>query len=559
MTDIDFIKQKNKATSAKVGKTRYGVEYTNPDKSHRSLKEWFSGFSKKRKHTATAVPPVAPQQPGSRLNGTGLSSPNLTAQPQAKPEITPIPGARSVTTMPATNQPTVAPNTSGSLAPALAPLTRTSSSSLTSSSSSVTLPPSVPSPSSAVKSAAHPVAEIAPAITPIKPPSPVASTLAMPADKTMLLKVRPAVKQTNRSTVTALRVIPTPPPPPPPPPVHIAPLSRPQSQPQPAVLTPLPASLKTPPTVHVPSAPVSVTPHPSVTTQKSTETKVALDRVLPTPPAPPLHGLPVKAAVQGVPAMRHSTVSTKEKSGTASVSPALSAVVHAPTEASGDDIQAHIQTHNVSAYTGATTNPNRPVETALHINLLPQLSTALTPVIGKVQQVVNTILLGGIIIGVAYLAILGYQTYYFIRTNVNLTQVDSLENQILAYRSLQEQVNATADQLTTINTLLSEHRYWTNIFALLEHYTLPNVYYTLVNADANGTVTLQAATTDYASVSHQIEVFRRANRFIQQVDVSTATSGGSEQSTTTGIVTFNLTLQINPEVLHYHYDGYFKD
>lgn len=495
MTDIDFIKQKNKSTSAKTSQAKYGVEYTNPHKSHRSLKEWFKGFGTKRKHIAAAVPPPAPQ-PGVHVGNKSLSSVAVTAQPHAKPEAAVVPAApldsRSVTTMPVAKSTSVSA-TAGTLAPALAPLTRAAVVAAATQAQPIQLRsmpvlPNIPPPTAASKFKISPVISVTPA-----------SGLVMPADKTMLLKVQPGTQQAGVSPVTALRVIPTPPIPPTPPKPLLA--------------------------------------------------KVTQVRVLPKVPTAPLQGLP-------------ATIKQENKVKTVV---AATTKTHAQVEVNTNEIQVH----NVSEYSGATTNPQRPAETALHINLIPQLNTVLTPLLGKVQYIVNTLLFSGIVIVVGYLGIIGYQSYYFIRTNSTVTKISALEDQILTYRSLQDQVHATAEQLTTMNALLSEHRYWTNIFALLEEYTLPNVYYTVVNADASGVVTLQASTSDYASVSHQIEVFKRADRFIQQVNVVTATGGSN--STTTGIpasslvsgtadvITFNITLQIKPEVLQYHYDGYFKN
>lgn len=496
MTDIDFIKQKTKSASTKRGKMNYGVEYTHPNKTHRSFKEWLSGFSKKRKHSAVAVPSAPARQSINASHFDAVEKKDAVVQPQAKPQVVPVAPMRPVTTMPVM---ATAPKNNSvdekKLAPALAPLKK---------SIPTTAVPTVTAP--AVTFSASPTTPAAPVkmkevASPTSTPS-----LTTPADKTVLFKVQSAPTRNSMPTVTALRVIPTPPSPP---------------------LPPLP-----------------IVPAP---------------RSLPTPPASPLHGLPATTQLgskEPAPPLSHPTkVALSSK-------PSKTQATHAPKNSVGDE---NIQAHNVSQHGGVTTNPDKSIESFLRINLLPQLGASLTPIINKVQQLGNTVLAGCLVVGFVYLGVLGYQTYYFVRTTANLKKVDALENTILGYRSLQAEVNETSAQLTTINTLLDGHHYWTNIFTLLETYTLPNVYYTSVNADGSGTVTLQAVTSDYGSVSHQIEVFKKASRFIQGVEVSTAsnTSSGDEKKSsstgTAGLVTFNISLKLNPEVLQYHYAGYFKD
>ncbi len=513
MADIDFIKQKNKVNPGKDGKVHYGVEYTNPTKEHRSLKQWWQSLSNKKKHSSTTVP-TAPQSSVRTAALRARSKPVVQANNKVT-SVMPVQSQFKQSSTTATNN-SKAVTTSPVLAPALNALNQ---------SKVITQPVISVNP---VQSASTVSAQSAVKMAPILPTSP---------DQTVLLTVKQSVPQVksgqlstttmSKPVVTALRVIPTPPTPP--------------SHTMPAV--PAVSAIQQPPVkLSPPVAPVMPIVKPA-------------SQVVPVVPTVPLQGLPTAPAIKTVVSPLASP-QPKDKP----IQPTKTVVLPA-----GD-----IQAHNVSQYTGVTTNPNPPAAGVLHINLLPQLSTALTPVFGKIQQLLNTILGSLIVVGVIYLGVLGYQTYYFIRTDTNLTVIAGLDQAIIGYQSLQDQVNATAKQLSTISTLLQQHRYWTNVFLVLEQYTLPNVYYSLVNADANGAVTLQAVTTDYASVSHQIAVFKQANRYINQVQVATASgadisasNGNSNNaiSTTssTGLITFNITLQLNPEVLNYHYAGYFQD
>ncbi|MFA5995116.1 MAG: hypothetical protein WCW27_03555 [Patescibacteria group bacterium] len=509
MSDINFVKQSGNNNSATTKPKHYAVEYTTPNQSKRSLRGWLDWFKGKRKHVVSAATPVVPVKLMSPLPASNAPASNQ-AQAQAKPEITPIQTANNTLTQ-ANVMPVhdiVIEKTATKLAPSLQPLTKTT----------VNQP--------IINQASQPVVTTTPAISIIPKIQSVPINVVKKPEKTVLMKIKPAPHSVTTQTITALRVIPAPP---------------------------------APPTIIASKIPVPV-PMP----------KPVAIKTLPPAPLAPLKGVPAslrtvsnKATATVIQNNNQSKLSDKN-------SDKVDKTVLKPAVAQKTQL-GDVRAQNVAEFAGQTTNPDKVSANLLHINLLPHFRITLTPLVHKIQQLINTGLLAVVSLAVGYLLLLGYQTYYVLRTNANLEQITALETNIVAYQPLQQNINNLTNQITTVNQALEQHHYWTNIFTILEQYTLPNVYFTLVNADEKGVVTLQAVTSDYASISHQLAVFKQADKYIQSVQVVTATSGVESAVTKTtaatvpvtpvvnnGVVTFNISLQLNPEVLTFYHNGYFK-
>lgn len=133
------------------------------------------------------------------------------------------------------------------------------------------------------------------------------------------------------------------------------------------------------------------------------------------------------------------------------------------------------------------------------------------------------------------------------------------------YRGLLEQVRQTKDSTDTIQLLLDKHVYWKMIFTKLETYTIPEVYYTTMTADSNGSLTLSAVGKDYLAAIKQLKVYEQATDFITGViisnptPVSAASATASESTTPTstnvpagqGPVQFTIELKVLPTIFYY--------
>ncbi|MFA5052320.1 MAG: hypothetical protein WC544_04675, partial [Patescibacteria group bacterium] len=114
-------------------------------------------------------------------------------------------------------------------------------------------------------------------------------------------------------------------------------------------------------------------------------------------------------------------------------------------------------------------------------------------------------------------------TYY---SNVSVTisdmngQIESNRIEINGYQKLQAEVRDFNQKISTIQTLLTKHVYWSQIFNKLEHYTVPEVYLTGMTADVNGSVSLSVIGENYESAVKQLEVFKRASDFVSKVTVT---------------------------------------
>lgn len=104
--------------------------------------------------------------------------------------------------------------------------------------------------------------------------------------------------------------------------------------------------------------------------------------------------------------------------------------------------------------------------------------------------------------------------------NNELTQVNKL---IANYASGKEAAQSLQKQLTTVDGLIEEHVYWTLILQQLEGSTIPDVYYTSLNADITlNKLHLRAIAKDYATAARQIRALERSPEFVKSVLVGEA-------------------------------------
>lgn len=227
----------------------------------------------------------------------------------------------------------------------------------------------------------------------------------------------------------------------------------------------------------------------------------------------------------------------------------------------------HVIAQHVENLSGEHTNPKRLEAAPFTVDLLPShLVQKLHPT-SPITRLLNTALVTLVVVGAIYGGLVGYESYYLLQTKDLQTQLTTLDQNIQQYRVLQTSIDTDNKKLQAINDLLAKHIYWTQFFDQLEQYTLPNVQYTNFSGNTTGTITLQALTTDYAAVSHQIAVLKNADDFIESVSASSATlqalesanKESSKESLTaqaTPQVSFSMSIKVRPEIFYRHsYDN----
>lgn len=247
------------------------------------------------------------------------------------------------------------------------------------------------------------------------------------------------------------------------------------------------------------------------------------------------------------------------------------ASAHSQKRLDDDEIVAR----NVSHLRGEQTNPEPLPSSDFMVNLLPMdLFNAMNPMV-RIAGLIKTALVTVVCMGVVYGVILGYQSYYLWQTRANQLEIERTDRDILKYQDLQISLTETSDTLTDVSTILGQHVYWSNILTLLEQYTLPNVYFSSLSASTTGQITVQAITSDFASVTKQVETLRQARSVINPsalvfsgVQVDTVSRNAitlkedEKTKTNTNVATtvepdkadvtaFTLSFKVDPSLLNY--------
>ncbi|MBI2984282.1 MAG: hypothetical protein HYY50_01525 [Candidatus Kerfeldbacteria bacterium] len=190
-----------------------------------------------------------------------------------------------------------------------------------------------------------------------------------------------------------------------------------------------------------------------------------------------------------------------------------------------------------------------PEEEGLGVNLLAEeLFTTVKPRERLIQLGVWTA--GAVVlVGLAYVGLALAERSVSQSINSTRQELRQVESDVAALQDDQRQIMATTKKVAAIRSLIENHTRWTNFFAKLEAYTLPEVFYgTNFSGDINGQLTLSARTDSYENLAKQYLVFTAAVKqkdFISAFEISSA----SQQVTPEGTaVTFSVSLTVVPSV-----------
>ncbi len=151
-------------------------------------------------------------------------------------------------------------------------------------------------------------------------------------------------------------------------------------------------------------------------------------------------------------------------------------------------------------------------------------------------------------------AIYGYVAYdkqrIISEQNRQKAEIAKIEAKILDFTALNRDISILGQEIKLVQDTLNKHIYWTNFFALLEKYTVSDVYYSGLAVGTNGGLTLSATTKSYDSVAKQLKVLNsaEAKEFALAASITSASKSKDDN------VSFQITFILNP-LLFYYWSG----
>ncbi len=309
---------------------------------------------------------------------------------------------------------------------------------------------------------------------------------------------------------------------------------------------------------------------PKISLEKSTENihipeaadrKTALDD-LPPPPSPPAEDTSEAAAATPAAELQKKSVPDDIDPSPAPVLESEIDAAPQPTELSRPAASIKPGKHPPKKEKKdneiAMTSPQeQEVKPALQweVNLIPEDAVEVRiPVSRYLYLALVGIVCAGLVFG-GWIAANWY--YNNITTDISEvnTQISSVEIQINQKKNVVEQVQYINQQAEHVASLIDEHVYWSPLFTKIESYVAPEVYFTSMNADVNGVVTLTAVGENYEAAVKQLYVLERAADFVQQASVENISfvSEGAAMDTETQAsvivdrpVNFSIKLTVDP-------------
>ncbi|MFH0804909.1 MAG: hypothetical protein V1916_01800 [Patescibacteria group bacterium] len=202
------------------------------------------------------------------------------------------------------------------------------------------------------------------------------------------------------------------------------------------------------------------------------------------------------------------------------------------------------------------------------VNLIPEEALErklpLTKVIALVMSVVFSLV---VVFGGYVWATVSYNDVSVEAQGVD-DEIQTLTAEIKRYDRVVEEATVLRLRIDTAQKLLTQHVYWQEVFAKLETYTVPEVYYVSMSADASGLITVSAVGKTYTDAVKQLYVFDRARDFVSSAEVSGITYDPTLGSTAAAVTTltpdtvpsavladvpvkFNITLTVLPAVFYH--------
>ncbi len=150
-----------------------------------------------------------------------------------------------------------------------------------------------------------------------------------------------------------------------------------------------------------------------------------------------------------------------------------------------------------------------------------------------------------VLVGGAYLVLQARARSH--RAELLAASQHSLELQVILEqdRAAAEASLATARKLSALADLMADRQSWLPVFSLLEHNTLPGIYFSDFAGDASGSLTLTGHATSYTEAARQLLAFQTASEVAAVSLVGLKPEGDDLGSPQVG---FTLALTLKPSL-----------
>lgn len=130
------------------------------------------------------------------------------------------------------------------------------------------------------------------------------------------------------------------------------------------------------------------------------------------------------------------------------------------------------------------------------------------------------------------------------------TSIFSIKKTIEEYDFQRKQMEGLKARLIALEDLLTNHVYWTQVFSMLEKYTIDDVYFKSFAATQEGSIILSAVGKDYEAVAKQLVAFQQAKDFISDAKINAAVAAINQKNDIITLVKthFDVVLNLMPEV-----------
>ncbi|MBI2426644.1 MAG: hypothetical protein HYV34_02250 [Candidatus Kerfeldbacteria bacterium] len=214
------------------------------------------------------------------------------------------------------------------------------------------------------------------------------------------------------------------------------------------------------------------------------------------------------------------------------------------------------------------TNPQSPNGGGIDVNLIPSKQGSPFEPVERTRRVGAILAVNLLLVILAYFGLLLYEASLIRETQTIDAELTGLQSDIATYAQTKKTAVDVTRQISGIAYLLDHHTEWTNVFDILEDYTLPTVYYESMTVDVGGKMTMTAIAPDMKAVVDQLRVFRLYPEIFTSVDVTETKAiqvavaeeegTGEEQAPAQGAeagaeevtipkISFGLELSLNPD------------
>ncbi|MFA5023994.1 MAG: hypothetical protein WC523_03520 [Patescibacteria group bacterium] len=154
----------------------------------------------------------------------------------------------------------------------------------------------------------------------------------------------------------------------------------------------------------------------------------------------------------------------------------------------------------------------------------------------------------GLLLAEIYFGLDWWEKQEGLRAQVLEEKVAQVDKEISKLKSTADAAVTYKDKTIEVTNLLNNHIYWSNFLSWLEKNTLSSVKFGSFKGDLTGIYNFAAKAPSYADVSWQVKAFLNSSS-TKSVKVTSASLGQSADAAKAGEVSFNLKLEVKPEIL----------